>query len=227
MRLKKIFFIVLAATLGLVACRDDVTEDYTYRGKEYYPLRLGAERFYFLDSVHYSRILNKVSYYKYRVREVIADSFLDQSDKLTYRLEQYISRDTGRSYQFYDLLTTSVDEYGIQRESDNRRQQIMSFPIRNQRSWYPFFYWNDSFQTSTRYQYTAVGKPYSNSWFNFDDCVFVKQRYDSTFIFIRENREIYGKQYGMVYRLKKDLDFQVPNQPDGYVVTWKLYEFYP
>jgi hypothetical protein len=222
------FFVIFALSfLVLFSCKENITEEYNFRGKEYYPLRRGAERNYFLDSVHYSRILNKVSYFKYRIRETITDSFLDLSGKINYRLEQFISRDSGRSYQFYDLLNTSVDEYGVQRDAENRKEQILSFPIRNQRSWYPYYFWNDSFQSTTRYQYSAAGKPFSNPWFNINECVFVKQRYDSTFIFIKEKREIYGKNFGLVYRLKKDLDFQVPNQPDGFVVTWQLYEYYP
>lgn len=219
--------IILFGLLGLTACRENKISEYSNLGKEYYPLRRGAERRYIMDSVHYSRILNKVTYYKFWLKEVVADSFTDQSGKLTYRIEQYISRDTGRSYQFYDLLTTSVDEYGAQRNSENRQEQILSFPIRNQRSWYPYFYWNDSFQSATRFQYSSVGKPFQNNWFKFNNCIFVKQRYDSTFIFVKENREIYSKDFGLVYRLKKDLDFQVPNQPDGFVVNWQLFEYFP
>lgn len=220
-----VWFALLILT-GLAGCRR-ADETYKARGPEYFPLRVGAERNYIYDSIRYSRIGGSVRTFNFRVREIVKDSFLDQEGRITYRIEQYISRDTGRTYTFSALHSVNTDAYGVQRVVENRRNLVLSYPIRNQRSWYPYFYWNDSFLTSTRYQYTAVGKKYFNDWYDFNDAVFVKQQYDSTFIFVKESREIYARDFGLVYRLKKDIDLQVLDEPDGYVVTWRLNKYYP
>jgi len=210
----------------LMSCKKQ-TDDYTSRGAEYFPLRIGAERLYYYDSTHYSRLLNNTKVYHYLIQEFVKDTFTDQSGKLAYRLEQYRSTDTGRSYQFYDLITVSVSEYGVQRVEENRRNMVLSFPIRNLRVWYPFSYWNDSFNTYIKYQYTAVDKPFDNGYTQNPEAVFVKQQYDSTFIFVKEAREIYGKTQGLLYRKKRDLDLQDLSKPDGYDLTWQLIKYYP
>lgn len=224
--MKSAFLIILPLLLFVASCRTE-TEEYRARGLEYFPLRVGSERLYMYDSVSYSRLTASIRYYSFRIREVVKDSFTDQAGKIAYRLEQYESRDTGRSYQFRALHIVNTDAYGVQRVEDNRRNLVLSFPIRNLRSWYPYFFWNDSFQTSARFQYTGVNKPYANDWITTPDAVWVKQQYDSTFIFVREAREIYGKNTGLVFRLKKNIDLQVMDEPDGHVVTWQLYRYYP
>lgn len=224
--MKKHIRIAWSLALLLASCRTE-TEEYKARGPEYFPLRVGSERFYMYDSVSYSRLTASIRYYSFRIREVVKDSFVDQAGNITYRLEQYESRDTGRSFSFRALHTVNADAYGIQRVEQNRRNLVLSFPIRNLRSWYPYFYWNDSFQTSARFQYTGVNKPYANNWMTIQDAVWVKQQYDSTFIFVREAREIYGRNTGLLYKLKKDIDLQVMDEPDGHVVTWQLYRYYP
>lgn len=210
----------------LMSCKKE-TENYKSKGAEYFPLRIGAERLYQYDSVHYSRLLNNTRVYRYLIKEFVKDTFTDQSGNLAYRLEQFVSKDTGRSYQFYDLIAVNVNAYGVQRIEDNRRNMVLSFPIRNLKVWYPFSYWNDSFNTFIKYQYSAVDKPFDNGYISNAEAVYVKQQYDSTFIFVREAREVYGKAQGLLYRKKRDIDLQDLQKPDGYDLTWQLIQYFP
>ena len=210
----------------LISCKKE-TENYKSKGEEYYPLRIGAERLYQCDSIHYSRLLNNTKGYRYLIRELVKDTFTDQSGNLAYRLEQFISRDTGRSFQFYDLIAVNVNVYGVQRLEENRRNMVLSFPIRNLKVWYPYSYWNDSFSTFIKYQYSAVDKPFDNGYISNLEAVYVKQQYDSTFIFINEAREVYGKAQGLLYRKKRNIDLQDLQKPDGYDLTWQLIQYNP
>ncbi len=210
----------------LMSCKKE-TENYKSKGAEYFPLRIGAERLYQYDSVHYSRLLNNTRVYRYLIKEFVKDTFTDQSGNLAYRLEQFVSKDTGRSYQFYDLIAVNVNAFGVQRIEDNRRNMVLSFPIRNLKVWYPFSYWNDSFNTFIKYQYSAVDKPFDNGYISNAEAVYVKQQYDSTFIFVREAREVYGKAQGLLYRKKRDIDLQDLQKPDGYDLTWQLIQYFP
>ena len=218
-------FVVLGMIL-LSSCKKEI-ENYAAKGQEYFPLRVGAERHYYYDSIHYSRILNNTQVYHYWIKEFVKDSFIDQSGNVAYRLEQYISRDTGKSFSFYDLITVSLNEYGVQRVEENRRNMALSFPIRNLKVWYPYSYWNDSFSTYIKYQYTEVDKPFDNGYMQTPNAVFVKQQYDSTFIFVKEAREVYGKSIGLLFRKKRDIDFQDQLKPDGYELTWQLIRYFP
>jgi len=223
----RVLLISLLLGMSLIMSCKKATDDYKSRGPEYFPMRIGAERLYYYDSVHYSRLQNNTRVFHYLIKEFVKDTFTDQSGKLAYRLEQYRSKDTGRSYEFYDLIAVSVSEYGVQRVEENRRNMVLSFPIRNLKVWYPYSYWNDSFNTYIKYQYTAVDKPFDNGYIQNPAAVFVKQQYDSTFIFVKEAREIYGKSQGLLYRIKRDLDLQDLLKPDGYELTWQLIKYYP
>jgi hypothetical protein len=223
----RVLLISLLLGMSLLMSCKKATDDYKSRGPEYFPMRIGAERLYYYDSVHYSRLQNNTRVFHYLIKEFVKDTFTDQSGKLAYRLEQYRSKDTGRSYEFYDLIAVSVSEYGVQRVEENRRNMVLSFPIRNLKVWYPYSYWNDSFNTYIKYQYTAVDKPFDNGYIQTPEAVFVKQQYDSTFIFVKEAREIYGKSQGLLYRIKRDLDLQDLLKPDGYELTWQLIKYYP
>jgi hypothetical protein len=213
--------------MSLVMSCKKSTEDYTSRGPEYFPMRIGAERLYSYDSVHYSRLLNNTRLYSYRIKELVKDTFTDQSGNLAYRLEQFISRDSGKSYQFYDLISVSITPYGVQRVEENRRNMVLSFPIRNLKVWYPYSFWNDSFATYIRYQYSAVDKPFNNGFIQNNEAVYVKQQYDSTFIFVKEAREVYGKFQGLLYRKKRNIDLQDIQKPDGYDLSWQLIQYFP
>ena len=210
----------------LCGCKK-TTDDYKAKGLEYFPIRVGAERHYEYDSIHYSRIQNKAQVFHFLIKEFVKDSFIDQAGNNAYRLEQFVSKDTGKSYQFFDLVTVSINGFGVQRVEENRRNQVLSFPIRNLKMWYPYSYWNDSFNSYIKFQYTAVGKPFSNGFVQSADAVYIKQQYDSTFIYVKEAREIYGNAFGLMYRKKKDIDFQDPSKPDGFDLTWQLTKYYP
>lgn len=210
----------------LMSCKKE-TENYKSKGSEYFPLRIGAERLYQYDSVHYSRLLNNTKVFRYLIKEFVKDTFMDQAGNLAYRLEQFVSKDTGRSYQFYDLIAVDVNEYGVQRVEENRRNMVLSFPIRNLKIWYPHSYWNDSFNTFIKYQYSAVDKPFDNGYISNPEAVYVKQQYDSTFIFVKEAREVYGKAQGLLYRKKRNIDLQDLQKPDGYDLTWQLIQYTP
>jgi hypothetical protein len=219
--------ISLLLSMSLVISCKKTTEDYKAKGPEYYPLRVGAERLYYYDSIHYSRLLNNTQLYHRRIKEFVKDSFIDNTGNISYRIEQFISKDSGKTYSFFDLYTATVSGYGVQRTEENRTNMVMSFPIRNLKLWYPYNLWNDSFNTYIKYQYTAVDKPFDNGYISNPEAVYVKQQYDSTFIFIREAREVYGKNQGLLFRKKKDIDLQDLLKPDGYELTWQLIQYFP
>jgi hypothetical protein len=210
----------------IISCKKS-TEDYRAKGPEYFPLRVGAERQYIYDSIHYSRLLNNTRSFRFWIKEFVKDSFVDQTGNLTYRFEQFISKDSGKSYIFYDLYTAVVTSSGVQRVEENRRNTVMSFPVRNLKLWYPYDFWNDSFSTYIKYQYTAVDQPFDNGYISNPESVFIKQQYDSNFIFLRESREVYGKNQGLLHRKKRDIDFQDLQKPDGYELTWQLIRYFP
>jgi hypothetical protein len=72
-----------------------------------------------------------------------------------------------------------------------------------------------------------VDQPFDNGYISNPESVFIKQQYDSSFIFLRESREVYGKNQGMLYRKKRDIDFQDLQKPDGYELTWQLIRYFP
>lgn len=208
---------------GLQSCKDNVSEEYDSKGAEYYPYQSLNVREYIYDSVHYNRLLSKVTKYKFFITENVLEKFKDQQGDSVYRIEQYVSKDTGKTYQFLALHVLKADEAGMQRVEENQRYQKIVRPISDKKRWNGNLFNNLGFE---EYQYDGIGKPHSNDWYDFNDCIIVSQQNDSTVISSDQKKEIYAKGFGLVYKLKKSIRYDFTKPPEGYIVEWRLKQFW-
>lgn len=132
--MRTLLILLMTGMSFLISCKKKI-DDYSSRGTEYFPLRIGAERLCYYDSTHYSRLQNNTWVFHYLIKEFVKDTFTDQSGKLAYRLEQFRFTDTGRSFQFYDLIMVFLGEYGVQRVGENIRLLKISLPRAGEVLW--------------------------------------------------------------------------------------------
>ncbi|MBL7811620.1 MAG: hypothetical protein JNL57_05310 [Bacteroidetes bacterium] len=222
----RIFILFAIAGVALPvfqSCTRTIKDNYTAVGLEYFPYEKGNVRTYIYDSTHYNALLKKTETFRFTVKETVTDTFTDQQNQLNYRIERYYTPDTGKNYYFMDLRAVTWNSYGVQTWNQNKRIVNLSFPIKEKRWWNANIYNTDDEQ---RYTYGPVGRAYANNWQSWDQTVMVEKKYDSTFIAIAQEREIYAKDVGMVYQLNRNLDLTDPNNyPDGFVVVWSLYSY--
>jgi hypothetical protein len=213
-----LLLLILPVLLILEQCKNK-NEDYTTRGKAFFNYQSGDLREYEIDSLAYEWSSGKLLKYRLLVKEKVLDTFTDLSGHVALRIEQYISRDTGRSYTFYKLSSVFGDAYGYQRVEENQRIVKMIVPINAKRKWDGNIYNGQGFQ---EFKYTGVGVPYSNNYLSSPDCVEVTQLDDSTVISRDKKVEVYGKDFGLFYKYEKSIEYNSLGQPQGYIVTWHL-----
>lgn len=209
--------------LGMAACVKEKTEDYVFLSNDYYNYKTGNIRDYVVDSTSYDWTTGKVLKYSFLVRERVMNDFTDLSGKNAVRIEQYISRDSGRTYLIYAVHSATSESTGFQRVEDNQRYQKLVTPLTVKKKWDGNLYNHLGFQ---EYQYTAVARPFVSIYNDFPDCVHVMQQNDSNFLFHDKRREVYSKNVGLVYKLDQHLEFPAQDKIEGFVVEWNLKNYW-
>jgi hypothetical protein len=136
-------FFYLAAIFALLcsSCKKEEVENTPIYGSEYYPLQIGKFVIYDVDSTVYTQLPKDTIYYKYRIKEKIADSFTDNEGKTAYRLERYIKLfDPIKSYDSLPWVMKEVwmingDQQKIQVLENNIRYSKLIFPVQQNAGW--------------------------------------------------------------------------------------------
>lgn len=212
------FHSILILVLFCVSCKNK-TETFIAKGKEYFNYAPGQVRDYDMDSAHYDWISGKLKSWHFLIKERVIDTFTDLAGHVALRIEQYISRDTGKNYQFYKLQSVYSDEFGCQRVIDNQRYLRMVFPVSLKKKWNGNMY---NAMGAMDYKYTGVGISFANPYLSNDNCIEVTQQDDSTLISRDRQVEIYGKDAGLFYRYDKSIEYNAMGQPQGHIITWNL-----
>jgi len=222
--MRSILAFTLTAFLLFSACTKTTTEAYSFNPAAYYPYAVENIRDYDLDSFSYDWSTGDLIQFHFMVRERVVGKFVDLSGKEALRVEQFISRDSGRSYEVYAVHTINVDETGMQRVEDNQRYLKMVSPVVKRKKWDGNLYNNLGYR---EYQYYAVKAPFSNNFKEYADCVHVMQQNDSSFIAQEKKMEIYAASTGLVYKMEKNVTFdQVTDKVEGYILEWNLRNYW-
>lgn len=220
------FFLLVMGFFYLQSCAKNEAEEHDLPSDEYYPYRAGNIREYNMDSTHYNQVTGAVTRFHYLLREIVTDSLTDLSGKPVWRIEQYISRDSGKNFDFYALHSVSKDAAGFQRVMENQRYLKLAIPIAEKKKWNGNIY---NALGEEEYQYTAVGKSYSNDYLTFNNCVFVTELSDSSIISADQKTAIYAADYGLVHKYNKSLRYTFKDTQEmvgGDIVELKLRKFW-
>ncbi len=177
-------------------------------GLEYYPTAKGKFVEYDVDSTVYVELPKSVVYYKYRIKEKIADSFTDNEGKPAIRLERYIKK--YNATKPYDSIPYTVKEVwlvnatnkSIQVVEGNVRYTKLIFPIQQNATW------NGNVQNTIgewQYTYDYIDKTETINGKTLDKTLLVKQYFLPTEISYKNYSEKYAKGVGLVYREISDV----------------------
>jgi hypothetical protein len=215
-------YILLLFVFALFACEEEVESPRTeLPGSAYFPLALGQEQFYRLDSIVLRPEVNGVRYdsLQLEVRELLADTLRDAADKLWYRGERYDRRLGTTDWRFRQTFLLRRERDRAYRSEDNLEFVKLIFPARSRKSWDGHVAFDDNrffaiggesiqlFQ-AWNYRYLSVDEPGEIAGLSYDSLLVVEGvDYDEGYN-RRYYRETYAVGQGLVAREMEVFDTQ-------------------
>ncbi len=216
---KTIIAIFILISSILISCKkNNINSTTTDFGKDYYPIEVGRYIVYDVDSTAYDEITHIPTTYKYRLKEIITEAFINDEGKTAYRLERYIKPyDSTKSYdqiswKIKDVWTIIPYTNSIEKIEENIRYVKLIFPVKKSAQW------NGNIKNTLgtknyTYEYADFSETVNNLFFS--KVTKIKQYEYRTSIKYQNEVEKYAKGIGMIYKEIVDLESQtiIPNVP--------------
>ncbi len=201
------------------SCKKNQTESFTMDdGKNYFPIAIGQYIVYDVDSTAYDELTHVPKNYKYRLKEIITQAFINDENTTSYRLERYIKYyDSTKTYdqipwQIKDVWTIIPYPKSIEKIEENIRYVKLIFPVKNG------LQWNGNLKNTLDeklYKYEYVDNPDVVNDKSFQKTLKVVQTNYRSLIQYQNEVEKYARNVGMIYKEIIHLESQtiVPNIP--------------
>jgi hypothetical protein len=187
------------------SCKKKSPESPPDVGYAYAPEIIGKYVVYDVDSTVYDDFAKDTTYYKYRIKEKLAETFTDNEGRTAIKLIRYVKiYDSAKSYDLMDWTIKDVWNYTktnttLEVVEENRRYTKLVFPVKTDVSW------NGNAQNSEpemTYKYLFTGQVHAVNGKVFDDVLCVEQKDDKRKNVIHRQYYIekYAKTVGLVYR---------------------------
>jgi hypothetical protein len=229
--MKNRIILVLATVIMSFAqfsCNENtVAEDLMLKkGFDYYPLEIGKYIIYQLDSIIYRGLTGSDCLFiqdtaSHFLKEEVVDIFEDNSGKVNYIIERFISQDLNGPWQVSDVWNTKKTETQVERVEENLRFIKVVFPVSQGKSWNGNTYFRDTATViggetidfykywSDEYNYESVDLPEEFNGIMFDSVLTIFQSEPSeNKINHRVSIEKYARGVGLIYKEMKILDTQ-------------------
>ena len=194
--------------------------DISAYGYDYYPLEVGKQWTYEVDSIQFDigsnnlPISDTVQFY---IREEIKEIIKDQLDHDLYRIERYRSFHPNGPWQSLDVVTASRTTNQGFRSENNLRFINLVFPIESQVKWDGLAYVDEEVIIYVKgenlellkgwdFQILEIAESESIGPNEYQDVVTVQQADEDFLIELRYSIEKYARGVGVVYRERKILD---------------------
>jgi hypothetical protein len=232
----KLLYFCIPTLLILNSCKKDNVSTTLVLGKDYFPVSINHYIVYDVDSTVYDEITHQPTTYKYRLKEIITQSFTNDENTTSYRLERYIKYfDSTKSYdqipwQIKNVWTIIPYSNSIEKVEENIRFVKLIFPVKQNAQW------NGNAKNTLgekiyKYEYIDNSENINNT--HFDKVLKVKQYEYRSLIKYQNEYEKYAKNVGLVYKEIINLESQniIPNVPvenraeKGYILRMQVVEW--
>lgn len=218
MKLNK-FLLLITICFLCFQCRE--VEDPVEFGLEYYPILLGAEWIYQIDSTNYNEFSGAKSESRIFIKNVRTTDLKDASGREIHEVNQFYTHDTLEYWKYFNKFTIYKDEYLVEEERNNVKIVPLVFPIKRNKSWNGNQFNNKGSQP---FVYKKVESRYSDTLGTHYNVLMVQQIDDSTFFDQQRDIEYYGKNVGLIY--KEHINFVIQdNKKGGSKITWRLLDY--
>ncbi len=199
-------------------CRD--VEEPTSFGPDYFPLEIGNEWIYAIDSTEYDRFTEDATLYQFQRRERITSSFISDDGTTQFLVDVSYKTDT-TDWNYFNTITFYKTNYRAVRIDSNRAVMHLLFPVKNRVSW------NANQLNSNaedRFRYLKSEKHNSQLFDSFATTVFVQQEFDTSIIDQNIRWELYAVGIGLVEKRVVSTEKQF-GVKEGFDYHWKLISF--
>jgi hypothetical protein len=188
----------------VVSCdKSYVTPDPVARGLNFYPLEVGDYRIYNVKDIKYQH--NEPTELNFQMREWVVDSFMDQTNTLTYKIIRSIRPNAESQWEDDSVMTVTKNHTMVTLTKDNTKYIKMVFPVEEGKTWEA-----DAFNTRYDangdreiYKYSDIDKLFSVDGHEFTNTVTITilPPVISETTTLDDRKEVYARDSGMVYRL--------------------------
>ena len=206
--LEKLLITVILLVSILSCSKKKIVSDEGLLGLEYYPTAAGRFIVYDVDSTVYSDLPVDTFSYIYRIKEKIADSFIDNEGQPAIRLERYIKYFNPKlaydsmPWIIKEIWLANANKKSVQVVESNVRYTKLVFPIEEKGSW-------DGNANNTKgrwlYSYDYINRKETINKQTLYNVLLIKQQENKTLISYQYYTEKYAKGIGLVQREITDI----------------------
>lgn len=224
--------LVILTCIGLLAsyCKKDIeTSEPVDLSYNYFPVDIGRYVIYEVDSIAYDDKIHPIpDTTRYLLKEVIAETFLDNSGRPTLRIERfkkmyndsipYNSINWMGPKVWYANRTSSTAE----KVEENIRYIKLVFPPKKGKEWD-----GNSFNALGQkyYEIISVDKPEIINNVSFDSVITVKQFEQINMVEYRYEIEKFSKNIGLIYKEQDSVYIDTANKRFGYKYTQQIVSY--
>lgn len=222
MSLIKHFIWLIILFLFINACDDENTVVPTKMYSEYIPLETGKFIIYDVDSyVYYYDYYEK---YFFQLKEFVADTFSDEQQRVTFRIERYFRNNDSDIWNIKDVWAANQTITNYERVEENNRFIRLRFPVKEDLTWNPNVY--NSFDP-VEFKYINIHTRMSLLEHTFDSTATVMEKNFGTRIENQYEMKVYAIHTGLVYSYKDSLqlDFVTGDTIGGFKCRQTVKEF--
>ncbi len=124
------YSLVFLLVSSFFSCRKTIREKVAIN-YSYYPINIGHEITYLVDSIVYDDFTNTIKNFKYKIREVNVSSFAENA----VRAEVFIAPNVSDSFQIKNAVALQLENNQLIRLDNNLKTIPLTFPISVNRKW--------------------------------------------------------------------------------------------
>ncbi len=210
-----------------IACRTN-KEEKVLKGDEYFPIKIGAVRYYAVDTILYNAFKPSIDTISTEIREEVVEQIVYAPGDTAYRIELSTYKPEKLQYVVFKSFERKIhDNYAIEKLNNIAEVKLL-FPIAEYKTKGSSYTWNTNMFNSMEpvmIKYTSVFKSFNNGLRGDNNCVSIKLNKPQTGLVNTIREEVYAKDVGLVYRFTDSTDLLAdPTQShlSGYQVFMKL-----
>lgn len=200
----KHFFKYLTFLIAVAIISCDSNEEFVTENKaSYLHLRKGAYQVYDVTETLYT--LGQPETFKYELRMVVADSFLNAEGDYTYTIYRSKKNEGDENFTYLDTWSARTNSREIIVNEENTTFLKLKVPARENDQWDGNLY---NALGEDLYSVTEVNASRSVNQITFEDCIVIEQNDNQDFVVALDQRsETYARGVGLIEKHIKQLSY--------------------
>lgn len=210
-----VLLLLSSFSMFFLACNKESENKYgNDLSRGYYPLQIGKYVVYDVDSTIWDDFRQVKTIHKYQMRYTVADTFLDNANRTSYRIDVYIRTNDSLPWNTHRVINVTPTNTSLEYTEANLRFIKLIFPVADNMEWkgnamIPAGDQDYQYFQNWTYRYSGHEKPFNNGKVLFDNTITVNQvdekvndpeTMPDSYASQTFAKEVYGYDVGMVYR---------------------------